>query len=70
MPQLEKARSSGTVALDREGKTAWSKEVGGKLYTTPVASGDLILVAPYLADFTLAAYDAQGNQAWTFTPAK
>jgi outer membrane protein assembly factor BamB len=58
------------VALDREGKTVWSKEVGGKLYTTPVASGDLILVAPYQAAFTLAAYDAQGKQAWTFTPAK
>jgi outer membrane protein assembly factor BamB len=58
------------VALDREGKTVWTKEVGGKLYTTPVVSGDLILVAPYLADFTLAAYDAQGKQAWTFTPAK
>jgi outer membrane protein assembly factor BamB len=60
------------VALDREGKKVWNQnvEVGGKLYTTPVASGDLILVAPYLADFTLAAYDAQGKQAWTFTPAK
>lgn len=58
------------VALDREGKTVWSKEVGGKLYTTPVASGDLILVAPYLADFTLAAYDVEGKQAWKFTPAK
>jgi len=58
------------VALDREGKTVWSKEVGGKLYTTPVASGDLILVAPYTATFTLVAYDAQGKQAWAFTPAK
>jgi outer membrane protein assembly factor BamB len=58
------------VALDRQGKTIWSKEVGGKLYTTPVASGDLILVAPYQATFTLAAYDVQGKQAWMFTPAK
>ena len=58
------------VALDREGKTVWTKEVGGKLYTAPVVSGDLILVAPYQADFTLAAYDAQGKQAWKFTPAK
>jgi outer membrane protein assembly factor BamB len=56
------------VALDRKGKTVWSKEVGGKLYTTPVNSGDLILVAPYQADFSLAAYDAQGNQVWPFTP--
>jgi hypothetical protein len=58
------------VALDREGKTIWSKEVGGKLYTTPVASGDLIIVAPYQATNTLVAYDTQGKQAWTFTPAK
>ncbi len=56
------------VALDRDGKTIWSKEVGGKLYTSPVAAGDLILVAPYQADFVLAAYDAQGKQAWKFTP--
>jgi outer membrane protein assembly factor BamB len=58
------------VALDREGKTVWSKEVGGKLYTTPVVSGDLILVAPYQATSALVAYDAQGKQAWTFVPAK
>ncbi|MBK7454468.1 MAG: PQQ-like beta-propeller repeat protein [Anaerolineales bacterium] len=58
------------VALDLDGKTVWSKEVGGKLYTTPVVSGDLILVAPHQAEVTLAAYDADGKQAWTFTPAK
>lgn len=58
------------VALDKEGKTVWSKEVGGKLYTTPVASNDMIIVAPYKADFVLAAYDTQGKQAWTFIPAK
>jgi len=56
------------VALDREGKTVWSKEVGGKLYTTPVNSGNLILVAPYQTTYSLAAYDAQGNQVWAFTP--
>lgn len=58
------------VALDREGKTVWEKTVGGKIYTTPVLSGDMILVAPYQADFVLAAYDAEGKQAWTFTPDK
>jgi outer membrane protein assembly factor BamB len=58
------------VALDLKGKTVWPtpKEVGGKLYTTPVNSGDLILVAPYQTTFSLAAYDAQGNQVWAFTP--
>jgi outer membrane protein assembly factor BamB len=58
------------VALDRDGNTVWDKEIGGKLYTTPVNAGDLILVAPYQADFALAAYDVQGKQVWSFTPAK
>jgi len=56
------------VALDLEGNTVWKKEVGGKLYTAPVVSGDLILVAPYQAEFVLAAYDADGKQTWAFTP--
>lgn len=69
--QIYVATEAGTlVALDREGKTVWEKTVGGKIYTTPVLSGDLILVAPYQADFVLAAYDADGKQAWTFVPEK
>jgi outer membrane protein assembly factor BamB len=69
--QIYVATEAGTlVALDREGKTVWEKTVGGKIYTTPVISGDLILVAPYQAEFVLAAYDVEGKQAWTFTPAK
>jgi len=58
------------IALDRDGKPVWEKEPGGKIYTTPVVSGDLILVAPYQAEFMLAGYDAEGKQAWTFTPTK
>jgi outer membrane protein assembly factor BamB len=62
---------AGTLlALDRDAKVVWEKTVGGKLYTNPVLSGDIILVAPYKADFALAAYDAAGKQAWTFTPEK
>jgi outer membrane protein assembly factor BamB len=69
--QIYVATEAGTlVALDREGKTVWEKTVGGKIYTTPVLTGDLILVAPYQADFVLAAYDADGKQAWTFVPEK
>ena len=56
-------------ALDHDGKNIWQKAVGAKVYTTPVISGDLILIAPYQAAFTLAAYDAEGKQVWTFTPA-
>lgn len=57
------------VALDRDGKFQ-VYELGGKIYTTPVISNDLILVAPFQADFTLVALDADGKQAWKFTPAK
>lgn len=56
------------IALDRDGKIVWEKQVGGKIYTSPVVSGEMILVAPYQAEFALAAYDADGKQAWTFNP--
>lgn len=69
--QIYVATEAGTfLALDRDGKSVWEKQVGGQLYTTPVLSGDMILVAPYQADFALAAYDAEGKQAWTYSPAQ
>src|SRR6266487_786237 len=57
------------VVLDRDGKFQ-SYQVGGKIYTTPVVSNNLILIAPYQADFILVALDTNGKQAWKFTPAK
>lgn len=67
--QIYIATEEGTFfALDRAGSILWDKETGGKIYTTPVFSGELILVAPYQAEFSLAAYDVEGKQAWTFTP--
>ena len=58
---------SGSVyAFDRDGTPVWQREVGGQIYTAPVAGSDLILVAPMDTDFLLAAYDANGGQAWTF----
>lgn len=69
--QVYVATEAGSfLALDRDGKIVWEKTPGGKIYTTPVRSGELILVAPYQAEFALAAYDADGKQAWTFTPTK
>ena len=55
------------LSLDRDAKVVWEKTVGGKIYTNPVLSGEIVLVAPYKAEFALAAYDAAGKQAWTFT---
>lgn len=67
--QIYVATEAGSFfALDRDGKIVWEKTSGGKIYTTPVLANDLILVAPYQADFALAAYDADGKQAWTFKP--
>lgn len=63
------ATESGSVyAVDRDGAVLWSEEVGGKIYTTPVAAGDVILVAPLETEFYLAALDKNGRQVWTYTP--
>ena len=67
--QIYIATEEGTFfVLDRDGKIVWDKVTGGKIYTTPVLAGELILVAPYQAEFALAAYDTAGRQAWTFAP--
>jgi outer membrane protein assembly factor BamB len=64
------ATESGSVyAVDSEGKIVWQREVGGQIYTSPVAGTDLIIVAPMQAEFSLAVLDTtNGNQVWTFTP--
>jgi hypothetical protein len=56
--------------MDRAGKVLWTQQVGGKIYTTPVVAGDLILVAPLEAEFYLAALDQNGRQIWTFNPSE
>ncbi|MEN9562186.1 MAG: hypothetical protein RIR73_430, partial [Chloroflexota bacterium] len=69
--QIYIATETGTlVALDREAKIVWEKTPGGKLYTSPVFTNGLILVAPYRAEDSLAltAYDAEGKQVWSFIP--
>jgi outer membrane protein assembly factor BamB len=63
------ATESGSIfAVGNDGKVLWTQQIGGKIYTTPVAAGDLTIVAPLETDFYLAALDANGRQVWTFTP--
>ena len=62
--------SGSLVALDVDGKTSWTQTIIGKLYSTPVLAGDLILVAPVEGDVTLIAFDQNGTQQWAYTPAK
>jgi outer membrane protein assembly factor BamB len=65
------ATESGNIyAIGKDGKTLWFEGVGGKIYSTPVAVGDLILVAPLETDFYLAALDTNGRQVWTFPQEK
>jgi outer membrane protein assembly factor BamB len=65
------ASESGSVfALDANGDQIWTQEVGGKIYTTPVAAGDLILVAPLETDFYLVALNQSGGISWKFTIGK
>ncbi|MCL5611996.1 MAG: PQQ-like beta-propeller repeat protein [Chloroflexi bacterium] len=56
-------------AFDRVSGKAWGvgTNIGGKIYTTPVVSGNLILVAPLGADSLLAALNNGGNVVWKFT---
>ncbi len=63
------ATESGSVyAVDNEGKIVWQEDVGGQIYTAPVAGAERIIVAPMQAEFSLAFLDANGNQVYTFTP--
>lgn len=63
------ATESGSIyAVDRDGKVLWSQEIGGKIYTTPIAVDDLTLVAPLETEFYLGALGLDGRQVWTFTP--
>jgi outer membrane protein assembly factor BamB len=63
------ATESGSIfAIGNDGKVLWTQQIGGKIYTTPVAAGDLTIVSPLETDFYLAALDANGRQVWKFTP--
>jgi eukaryotic-like serine/threonine-protein kinase len=65
------ANENGSLnAIDLNGNKLWNKQFNGKLYTSPVKSGDLILVAQTGGDELLFALDANGNQKWAFIPEK
>jgi outer membrane protein assembly factor BamB len=57
-------------ALDLVGNNLWNKQFETKLHTTPVKSGDLILLAANGGDELLYALETNGNQKWVFIPEK
>jgi hypothetical protein len=57
----------GTVYSLTPGENPKSMEkLNGKLYTTPVVAGDLLLVAPFQGDYMLVALDANGKEEWHY----
>lgn len=68
------ATESGAIyQVNQEGQyELWGnkeQQPGGKIYTTPVLAGDLVLVSPMNSGAFLYAYDLDGKQEWSFTPA-
>jgi eukaryotic-like serine/threonine-protein kinase len=56
--------------IDRTGKDLIPVSVSGKIHSSPVAAGDLVLVAPTGGNAVLVALDKTGAVKWSFTPAK
>jgi len=55
-------------AVNTEGTPIWSQTIEGSLYSSPVAAGDLILVASTNMENLLSAYTSDGAKRWTFAP--
>ncbi|HJS20695.1 MAG TPA: PQQ-binding-like beta-propeller repeat protein [Anaerolineales bacterium] len=63
------ATEAGVIyEVDQDGDSRLWTQPGGKIYTSPLAAGDLVLVSPMNADAILYAYDVNGRQAWSFKP--
>ncbi len=59
---------SATVYSMKPGETPQIMEtLDGKIYTAPVSSGDLVLVAPFQGTNLLVALDKDGKQVWAFS---
>jgi outer membrane protein assembly factor BamB len=68
------ATESGAIyKVDQAGNQAlWGgqeQQPGGKIYTTPILAGDLVLVSPMNSDAFLYAYTLDGVKKWSFKPA-
>ncbi len=65
---LVATESGGVFAYDGTGAASWHTAIGGKIYTGPVASGDLILVAPMGAPYLLYAVNSKDGSMlpWHF----
>jgi len=58
------------VMVSKTGTIQRNQEVEGKLYSSPAAAADLLLVTPAEADQILIALDENGNTVWDYPPAE
>jgi len=56
--------------IDRTGENLRPISISGKVYSSPVAAGTLVLVSPTDGSAVLVALDQTGAVKWSFTPAK
>lgn len=65
------ATEAGNVYfIDNTGANLQPIAIAGKIYSTPVSAGTLILVAPTGGTALLVALDQNGTTKWSFLPAK
>jgi outer membrane protein assembly factor BamB len=60
------------LTFDTEGNRGWTEKISGRLLSSPVAAGDLILFGVVESEDTevIVALDSNGNQQWVFVPDK
>jgi eukaryotic-like serine/threonine-protein kinase len=52
------------------GEARWNRAFNGKLYSSPVVTGDRIIIGIVQGDNLVVALDSNGSELWKFTPAK
>jgi len=57
------------ISFTLDGTIQWTQTIEAKLYGSPVAAGNLILVGVGTSEALVVALDENGDTAWTFTPA-
>ncbi|GAP20043.1 PQQ-binding-like beta-propeller repeat protein [Leptolinea tardivitalis] len=63
-------QNGDALCISVNGQKVWTQTVGGKLYATPVVSGNNVIFGVFEGDKSLAALDENGKLVWTFTPSK
>ncbi len=64
------SETGDVVLLSTDGAKVWTRTIDGELYSNLVVVEDHLLVAVMKGDLSLVCFDANGNQVWTYQPAK